>query len=152
MDQPQSQCAVVAEQRLTRRQVAARLGISASAVRRMEGKSLHPERDSNGIWRFSPSELRNVRTAQRTKKRLPAATTINAGEIAARVFEAFAAGHGLRQIVARLRVEPAKVRALYAEWQLDLAAGERKRRDAAQLAADAKDQRERIPWMRALVD
>jgi hypothetical protein len=132
---------------LTRKQVADRLGISVSAVRRMEGKTLHPVRDDRGRLRFAPTELPRGPVTKRAPRRTASASP---GEQAARVFEAFRAGHSLRHIVTRLRVEPRKVRELYAEWQLDLMGGERRREEEVQRRADAREQREQFAWMRAL--
>ncbi len=86
------------------------------------------------------------------KRESPPPTSVDEGELAAKVFEAFSADYALRQIVTGLRVAPAKVRELYAEWHLGLATGERQRRETAQLQAESREQRERIAWMRALRD
>jgi hypothetical protein len=53
-------------------------------------------------------------------------------------------------MVTRLRVDPVKVRELYAEWQLDLATSEQQRREEMQLVAAAREQREQLAWARAL--
>ena len=45
-------------------QVAQELGVSVSAVRRMEGKALHP-RLVEGTWRFDAYEVDNVRKVSR---------------------------------------------------------------------------------------
>jgi hypothetical protein len=131
------------DRQLTRSEVAIRLGISVSAVRRMEGKTLHPFRDDRGILRFAVSELPEARKATSSTRTsaAPRVTQPDAGEIAARVFEALAAGYSLRQIVTSLRVEPARVRKLFAEWHVDLVAGERARRETERTRADAREER-----------
>jgi hypothetical protein len=146
-DNPSQRDVSVTGQMLTRTQVAERLGVSVSAVRRMEGKTLHPVQDGSGRWRFASKELGDASAAKPKRRSLKRS---DAGEMAARVFQALAEGRGLRYIVTRLRVDPAKVRELYSEWQLDLASGERKRREQAQLVSAAKDERRQMEWMRAL--
>jgi hypothetical protein len=45
---------------LTRGQVAKRLGKSVATVRRLEGRELHPRRDTKGVLRFDPEEVEAV--------------------------------------------------------------------------------------------
>jgi hypothetical protein len=119
----------------------------------MEGRTLHPQRDERGIMRFAESELpeRKVRPARATLDRATRdePKSNRQGEVAARVFEAFASGMGLRHIVMKLRVEPAKVRQLFAEWHLDLIAGERQRRADVCARASLREQRAHTAWLRA---
>src|SRR5829696_9127484 len=42
---------------LTRADVAARLGVSTSTVRRYEGDLLHPKKGADGVNRFEPAEV-----------------------------------------------------------------------------------------------
>jgi hypothetical protein len=48
---------------MTRGQVARYLGKSIATVRRIEGRHLHPRRDANGVFRFRPAEVRELRRA-----------------------------------------------------------------------------------------
>src|SRR5688572_27934012 len=90
--------------RLTRLEVATRLGISASSVRRLEGVHLHPVQDDRGVWRFDPAELDRVpqrstpRRTARLRKRAP-----TAGEVAARIFRMLESGRELTEIVIATR-------------------------------------------------
>lgn len=114
---------------LTRGDVAGLLGTSVSSVRRMEGKVLHPTRDSDGVWRFDPEQVRHLPSRwrdpeqPRPKKR--------EGRLAARVFALFDQGMSLPEIVQELEEPPGVIRALYAEWSVSLEEGERVRVDKA---------------------
>jgi hypothetical protein len=46
--------------RVTRKQVAARLGKSIATVRRIEGVLLHPVRNARGVHRFDPDEVEDL--------------------------------------------------------------------------------------------
>ncbi len=125
---------------LTRREVAKRLGVSVSTVRRMEGVELHPIQDHQGIWRFAEDEVRKAAKSRRPGRSRYARA--QDGPIAARVFKAFAAGHTLREIVIEHEVHPAVVRDLYAHWLVRLEDGEEERRDAATRREELREQRE----------
>jgi hypothetical protein len=56
---------------LTRSQVARRLGKSLATVRRLEGSSLHPSRDDNGVHWFDESEVQRLADNRRTTRRSP---------------------------------------------------------------------------------
>lgn len=111
---------------LTRGQVATRLGISTSSVRRLEWDLLHPVQDDRGNWRFDPAELDGL-PARRTRGdegRSAAAdearTNARKGRLAARVFCMFARDISLPQIVVATKQPPEVVRALYHEWVTSL--------------------------------
>jgi transcriptional regulator with XRE-family HTH domain len=120
---------------LTRADVARRLGISRSSVRRLEGGELHPELGADGIWRFDPAELRSSVTATRSVR--PSArpavqvtsgtTAAERGRLAARVFRLFERQWTLPQIVLATKQPPDVVRALYHEWLTSLEEGEWRR-------------------------
>jgi hypothetical protein len=55
---------------LTRSQVARRLGKSLATVRRLEGSSLHPRRDDNGVHWFDESEVQRLADNRRTTRRM----------------------------------------------------------------------------------
>jgi hypothetical protein len=96
--------------RLTRDQVARRLGVHITTVRRLEraGK-LKPTQNAHHVWLFDPDEV----------ERLAETRTVGSpsGIVAARVFELLREGYELYEIVIALKLQPAVVRALYAEWQ-----------------------------------
>ena len=119
--------------RLTRSQVAARLGVSISKVRTMEGKALHPNK-IDGVNYFDPSEVDAVAKSQGKK----ATAGLTDGQIAAKVFDMIDHGKELREIVIELEIPPAVVRGLYREWLDDFDKGEERRRDAEQ---NAKEER-----------
>lgn len=115
---------------LTRGQVAARLGISVSTVRRYEGDKLHPTLDEHDVRWFDEKEVATLaatlangdgikRSASASSgARAPESRT--AGEIAALAFERFEQRQSLSEIVIGLRVEPERVRALFEQWCLGL--------------------------------
>jgi hypothetical protein len=109
---------------LTRGQVAARLGISVSTVRRYEGDKLHPTVDEHEVRWFDEKEvaalaatLANSTGAKRSAStsaamaRAPESRT--AGEIAALVFERFEQRQSHAEIVIGLRLEPEIVAHLF---------------------------------------
>jgi len=120
--------------RLTRGQVATRLGISVSTVRRLEGAKLHPAIDSDDVRWFEESEvaslaaeIANTTSAKRRGGSAPT-TTMTApgrslGEIAALAFERFEQRQSLAEIVVGLRLAPETVRALFEQWNLGLTEG-----------------------------
>ncbi|MBI2893919.1 MAG: hypothetical protein HYY06_10235 [Deltaproteobacteria bacterium] len=100
--------------RMTRSQVARKLGKALTSVRRLEGKELHPIKDATGTHFFDPGEVDAFATIQvATMSRRQADPE---GEQAAAAFEVFAAGHGVREAVIRLRRQPRVIRALHHEW------------------------------------
>ena len=109
--------------RLTRKQVAERLGVSISKVRTMEGKELHPIVE-NGVNYFTPAEVDALMRRAPAKPK----TAPTDGQLAARVFRLLDAGKNLRDIVTELEEPPDRIRALYREWSVpDFADGERQR-------------------------
>lgn len=120
--------------RLTRKQVADRLGVSISKVRTMEGKSLNPIK-VEGVHYFDRSEVDAAALSMGRK----GAAHMNEGEVAAAVFKLIDNGKELREIVIELEQPPSVVRALYREWLDDFDAGEQRLRQAEQ---EAKQQRE----------
>jgi transcriptional regulator with XRE-family HTH domain len=124
--------------RLSRAQVADRLGISVSTVRRYEGARLHPQIGADGVHWFAAEEvaalaaelaneprmqrrLRNAADAGATGARgaaRPAARS--ADEVAAMVFERLEQRQTLAEIVIGVRVAPERVRELHAQWSQGL--------------------------------
>lgn len=136
---------------LTRNQVAARLGVSLSTVRRLEGARLPVVRGADGVHRFAPAAVAALamelaadpapagkrarpgrRGAGKVGQGAPAAHASRQGppadpppgELAARVFERLEQRQSLAEIVVGLRVAPALVRELHREWQRGLVEGE----------------------------
>jgi len=120
--------------RLTRGQVATRLGISVSTVRRLEGTRLHPTIDSDDVRWFDEkevasvaAELANTSTAKRRGASNATGTatspTRSQGELAALVFERFEQRQSLASIIVGLRVSPDVVRGLYDQWCIGLTEG-----------------------------
>lgn len=116
---------------LTRAQVAARLGVSVSTVRRYEGDRLHPRVDADDVRWFDDKEvaalaatLANEPRAVRRRNAEPSPGTHAAlrpsGEIAAEVFERLEQRQSLAEIVIGVRVEPSVVRELFEQWSLGL--------------------------------
>ena len=119
---------------LTRADVADRLGISTSTVRRMEWVQLHPVQDANGVWRFDPAELDGIAPQAKRSRSRPLAPpgdrdVARQGRLAARVFRMFAGNLTLAQIVVATKQPPAVVRALYHEWITSLEEAEWTRTD-----------------------
>ena len=110
--------------RLSRADVADRLGVSVATVRRYEGTLLHPTVDGSGAHWFSPKEVTALaasranqaldRGAIRNAKTVPDART--RGEIAALVFERFEQRQSLAEIVIGLRIEPELVGDLFEQY------------------------------------
>jgi hypothetical protein len=95
---------------LTRKQVAALLGVAETSVRRLEGTHLHPIRRGRFVF-FDAQEVE--RCAAEGTRRQP-----DSGEIAARAFELFRSGRDFRDVVIELRQTPDRVRQLYREYAL----------------------------------
>jgi DNA-binding transcriptional MerR regulator len=123
------------EVRLTRGQVAERLNISVSTVRRYEGDKLHPKVDEHDVRWFDEKEvtalaatianaggLKRSTSASATRVHVPESRT--ASEVAALVFERLEQRQSMAEIVVGLRVEPDVVRALYEQWCLGLVEGQ----------------------------
>jgi DNA-binding transcriptional MerR regulator len=121
---------------LTRDDVAKRLGVSISTVRRLEGTRLHPSIDDKSVRRFKASDVerlaKDLQAEQRSPRNAQQAVVrvaeIPKGELAALVFERLEQRHSLSEIVIALRVPPEDVRDLYHTWLVGLWAGELQRK------------------------
>ena len=125
-EEPESN-ALLSNPRLTRRDVAARLGISTSSVRRLEDDLLlRPLPDERGTWRFDADEVDGLRGRLPIRPRGPKTTSFEereaarAGRLAAKVFRLFARNLSLVQIVVLTKQPPERIRALYHEWVTSL--------------------------------
>lgn len=117
---------------LTRTQVAKRLGISTSSVRRMEWDKLHPKLDEKGVNRYDPTEVDSICEPRERAPARPRDPDLRErarrGRLAARVFRMFAQHMTLQQIVVATEEPPDVIRDLFHEWETDLHSGEWKRR------------------------
>src|SRR6185503_9723003 len=124
---------------LTRADVAERLGVSVSTVRRFEGSRLHPVISDKGVRRFKPEDVERLAAALAAEQNTPSriekaavrAAELPKGELAALVFERLEQRHSLAEIVIALRVPPDEVRELYHSWLVGLWAGELQRSEPA---------------------
>jgi hypothetical protein len=124
---------------LTRDDVAKRLAVSISTVRRLEGTRLHPSIDDKSVRRFKASDVERLAKELEAEKRSPRnaqqavvrAAEMSKGELAALVFERLEQRHSLSEIVIALRVPPEDVRDLYHTWLVGLWAGELQRKEPA---------------------
>lgn len=121
--------------KLTRAQVAARLNVSVSKVRTMEGTTLHPE-TIGGVHYFAANDVDAVALSLPVSKR--SRQRLDEGQIAARVFYVIEHGKELNEIVQELEVPPQLVRTLYHEWKTDFMDGEEERRRAAEETAEER--------------
>jgi hypothetical protein len=96
---------------LMRSEVARRLGVTTTTVRRLEGTVLHPRVNEKGERLFDPSEVERAANSRSTKP-APEAS----GEVAAEAFRLFRQGYDLEDIVMRLKQPPATIRYLFGEW------------------------------------
>ena len=106
----------VAGMRMTRTQVADRLGISIAGVRRMEGKSLHPTKEVDGVWRFDAADVEAL-AAERTSSSSAKLRRSDAGELAAEAYTLFQKGLAPRQVVIELRQPPDAIETLHRKWR-----------------------------------
>jgi hypothetical protein len=124
---------------LTRDDVAKRLGVSISTVRRLERTRLHPSIDCKSVRRFKASDVERLARELEAEQRSPRnaqqavvrAAEIPKGELAALVFERLEQRHSLSEIVIALRVPPEDVRELFHTWLVGLWAGELQRKEPA---------------------
>jgi hypothetical protein len=142
---------------LTRKQVAIRLQVSTSSVRRLEGTRLHPQQDERGVWWFDPSDVESLADEGSVRQRAASTrkhSNTTAGEVAARIFVMFAEGKGLRDIVVTARQPPERVRALFREWLVGLSEGERLRHERIEYERERKEdleyERAQVAMIRAL--
>ena len=106
---------------LTRDDVAKRLAVSISTVRRLEGTRLHPLIDDKSVRRFKASDVERLakeldaeqRSPRNAQQAVVRAADMSKGELAALVFEGLEQRHSLSEIVIALRVPPEDVRELY---------------------------------------
>jgi hypothetical protein len=132
--------------RLTRAQVASRLGVSVSTVRRFEGSRLHPTLGDNEVRWFDEREVAALAAELANEPRSSVTSNATApeprshGELAALAFERFEQRQSLAEVVIGLRITPQLVRELFDEWSLGLIEGQLKmKRDPHVLRAHEID-------------
>jgi hypothetical protein len=101
--------------KLRRTEVARRLGVSLTTLRRMEGTHLHPATGPDGIHLFDEAEVEAAVITYRGIRARSAAKPSD-GEIAAAAFELFDNGTSLVDVVKQLQVQPERVGALHRAW------------------------------------
>jgi hypothetical protein len=141
---------------LTRADVAARLGVSTSTVRRYEGDLLHPTKGADGVNRFDSTEVAalamtllgqkppKAKTKPTRGTDAPRAAARTPGEVAAEVFERLEQRQSLAEIVIGAQVTPDLVRELHREWQRGLIEGELEQEAPVLPAGEFRRKRERI--------
>ena len=103
--------------KLRRAEVADRLGVSLTTLRRMEGTRLHPATGPDGVHLFDEAEVEAaVVTYRGIRARRAATLKPSDGEIAASAFELFEEGTPLVDVVKRLQVTPDRVATLCRAW------------------------------------
>jgi hypothetical protein len=100
---------------LTRGQVARRLGLSLSTVRRMEGEQLNPIVGARGVRYFEETEIQTVLVRVR-RTRMPDDERAD-GALAAAAFTLFRNGVAVVAVVKELRESPEKVEKLFEDWK-----------------------------------
>lgn len=155
MNSAESVVASDVDRLLTRAEVAARLGVSPSTVRRYEGKQLHPRKGADGVNRFDPDDVAAL--AMKLMGEKPPKSTLKVarhgarppgaartpGDIAAEVFARLEQRQSLAEIVIGVRVAPDVVRELHREWQRGLIEGELDRDEPVLPAGEARKRLER---------
>jgi hypothetical protein len=100
---------------LTRGEVARRLGLSLSTVRRMEGVQLKPIVGERGVRYFEETEIQTVLVRVR-RTRVPDDERAD-GTLAAAAFTRFRNGADVVAVVTELRVAPEKIESLFEHWK-----------------------------------
>lgn len=156
MNQPETHEQIAHDKLLTRADVAARLGVSTSTVRRYEGVQLHPRKGADGVNRFQPQEVAALamtllgqkpprpKTRDARNGETPRTSPRTPGDIAAEVFERLEQRQSLAEIVVGVRVTPELVRELHREWQRGLIEGELERAAPVLASGQLRAMRERI--------
>jgi hypothetical protein len=118
---------IVPRGKLTRAEVARRLGVSVTTLRRMEGTKLHPTRRADGVHVFDETEVESVLVTYRQVRSRTTRVTVEDGAIAARAFECFDQRVSVSEVVKRLEIAPERAAALQLAWsrlnRIDLNSG-----------------------------
>ncbi len=109
----------VPDGKLTRAEVARRLGVSRTTLRRLEGKSLHPVEGPRGVHFFEAREVDAFEItyrALRTRSPVGACRDSDEGDDAAEAFALFDQGASAVDVVKALRLPPERVAAWHSAW------------------------------------
>jgi hypothetical protein len=88
---------------LTRAAVARLLGRTTGSVRFHEGKTLHPRRDDDGVWRFDRAEVEALASKLGRERIIePPVAELSPGKLAARVCTLFRDGKSVVDVVIAL--------------------------------------------------
>ncbi|HYQ41911.1 MAG TPA: hypothetical protein VER11_08080 [Polyangiaceae bacterium] len=101
--------------RLTRAQVAQRLGLSLSTVRRMEGVQLNPIVGEGGVHYFEETEIQTVLV--RVRRTRTGENEQADGTLTAAAFRLFRNGYDVIAVVAELRADPETIEKLFEHWK-----------------------------------
>jgi hypothetical protein len=112
---PPAALAAPSRKLLTRGQVARRLGLSLSTVRRMEGVQLKPIVGDRGVRYFEETEIQTVLVRVR-RTRMPGDERAD-GTLGAAAFTRFRNGADVVAVVTELREPPEKIERLFADWK-----------------------------------
>jgi hypothetical protein len=99
---------------LTRRQVAALLGVSETEVKARDNEAFHPTKGADGSWRYPPEEVAAVLRGLVVGDSGAEPT----GAVCAAAFELFQAEKKLPEVVIALKQPPALVRSLRSEYDV----------------------------------
>ena len=100
---------------LTRGEVARRLCLSVTTVRRMERVQLKPIVGERGVRYFEETEIQTVLVRVR-RIRVPVDERVN-GTLAAAAFTRFRNGADVVAVVTELRVAPERIESLFEHWK-----------------------------------
>lgn len=118
---PPACAAPMPDGKLTRADVARRLGVSRTTVRRFEGKALHPVEGPGGVRFFEEREVQALQITYRADRSAACATDADdaddaAGHHAADAFERFDHGATPSDVVKALHLRPELVLSLHEAW------------------------------------
>ena len=99
---------------LTRRQVAALLGVSEGEIKARDNVTFHPIKGADGSWRYPPEEVAAILRGLVVDD---SGAEPN-GAVCAAAFELFEAGKNLPSVVITLKQPPALVRSLRSEYDV----------------------------------
>jgi hypothetical protein len=99
---------------LTRRQVAALLGVSEGEIKARDNMAFHPVKGADGSWRYPPEEVAAILRGLVVGD---SGAEPN-GAVCAAAFELFQAGKNLPAVVIALKQPPALVRNLRSEYDV----------------------------------
>lgn len=116
---PRAYAGPVPDGKLTRAEVARRLGVSRTTLRRLEGKSLHPSEGPGGIRFFEEREVEAFQITYRHSRSSASRREDEqtSGDHAAEAFEHFDRGSSTVEVVKALRLHPDHVVALHDAWR-----------------------------------